>query len=134
MSLLGRLENRFRRFAVPNVTLALIAGQIVVYALTFFGAGANPPPGGLPLGPQLLKNLELVPDAVLKGEAWRVITFVLVPPVSNVIFALFFWYIFYLMGTALENAWGAFRYNIYLLIGFAATVGASFVTPDMLAG
>jgi hypothetical protein len=70
---------------------------------------------------------------VLSGEAWRVFTFVFVPPISNPICALFFWYLFYLMGTALENTWGAFRYNIYLLIGYAATVGASFLTPAMPA-
>jgi hypothetical protein len=133
MSLLGRLENRFRRFAVPNVTLALIAGQIVIYALTYFGAGANPPPGGLPLGQQLLNRLELIPDAVIKGEVWRVVTFVFVPPIDNVIFAFFFWYLFYLMGTALEHTWGAFRYNIYLLIGYIATVAASFILPQMPA-
>ncbi len=90
---------------MPNVTLALIAGQVVVYALTAFGAKANPPPGGVPLGPQMLEKLELVPDTVMQGEVWRVVTFVFVPPVDNLIFALFFWYLFYLMGTALEHSW-----------------------------
>jgi hypothetical protein len=30
----------------------------------------------------------------------------------------------------LENHWGTFRYNIFLLIGYAATIGVSFITPD----
>jgi len=46
---------------------------------------------------------------------------------------LFFWYLFYLMGTALEQSWGVFRYNVYLLLGYAATVAVAFVTPNFPA-
>ena len=133
MSLLARLENRFRRFAVPNVTAILIAGQVVVYAVTFFQPPANPPQPDAPATPLLVEKLDLVPAAVLSGEVWRLFTFIFVPPISNLICAFFFWYLFYLMGTALEATWGAFRYNVYLVIGYAATVGASFVTPSMPA-
>ena len=46
---------------------------------------------------------------------------------------MFFWYLFYLMGTALENTWGTFRYNVYLLVGWVATVAVSFLQPDAAA-
>jgi hypothetical protein len=82
---------------------------------------------------QLLERLTLVPSQVLAGEVWRVVTFLFVPPITNLIFAFFFWYFFYIMGTALEAAWGTFRYNVYLLAGFAATVAMSFLTPNMPA-
>jgi len=133
MSFLSRLEDRFGRFAVPNVTEALIAGQVVVYALAYFRPDANPQPGVPQAGEQLLEQLTLVPGAVLSGEVWRLATFVLVPPIANLICAFFFWYLFYLMGTALEATWRAFRYNIYLLIGYVATVTAAFLTPTMPA-
>ena len=32
------------------------------------------------------------------------------------------------MGTALENYWGTFRYNIFLLIAYIATIAVSFIT------
>ena len=36
---------------------------------------------------------------------------------------------FYLMGNALEGHWGAFRYNLFLLIGYLVTVAVTFLFP-----
>lgn len=123
MNLLDQLERRFRRFAVPNVTLALIICQILVYGLVYA-------PGKPDQLADIHWSLLLIPERVLAGEGWRLITFLAVPPLGNIICALFFWYLFYLMGTALENHWGTFRYNVYLLVGYVATVAASFLAPN----
>lgn len=117
MSILNKLERKFGRFGIPNLTLLFIFPQVALYVLSIGR-------------PKMLEGLVLVPGLVLKGEWWRLITFLVIPPFTNALFAFFFWYLFYLMGTALENYWGTFRYNIYLLIGYAATVAASFLTPD----
>jgi hypothetical protein len=45
----------------------------------------------------------------------------------QLVFMAFGWYLFYLMGTALEHHWGAFRYNVFLGIGWLLTVGAAFL-------
>ena len=116
MNILNKLERRFGRYAVSNLTVMFLLPQIAVYILTF-------------PQPQLLDALYLVPRLVLEGQVWRLLTFLAIPPVTNPIFAFFFWYLFYLMGTALEHFWGAFRYNVYLLIGYIATVAASFLVP-----
>ena len=128
MSLLDKIERRFRRFAVPHLTIGLILCQVVVYAVAqgqLFKAGA----GGLERQ-TVLDRIALVPDKVLEGQVWRLVTFVCEPPVTNVVFAFFFWYMFYLMGEALEMNWGSFRYNVYLLIGYLATLAVSFLTPE----
>ena len=117
MRLLEKLQRRFGRFAVPHVTEGLIACQ----ALTYFFCQSEP---------AFLERIALVPRRVLEGEVWRLFTFVCQPPPMNLVFALFFWYMFYLMGTALENTWGTFRYNVYLLVGWLATVSVSFLQPD----
>jgi hypothetical protein len=118
MNLLDKLEKRIGRFALTNVTLYIIAGQVIFYVLWLTNRFD-------------LQIILLIADRVLKGEIWRLFTFAFVPPEWNVVFAFFAWYLFYLMGMALENHWGAFRYNIFLLIGYLATVGVSFLTPDM---
>ncbi|MHB1037184.1 MAG: hypothetical protein ACYC35_24505 [Pirellulales bacterium] len=115
---MSKLDRKLGRFAVPNVTLYLIAGQVLVYLAS---AGK----------PEVAANVTLVPRLVLEGQVWRLVAFLLDPPFTNPFFAFFFWYLFYLMGSALEAQWGAFRYNVYLLIGFAATVGVSFLVPDL---
>jgi hypothetical protein len=117
MKLLDRLERRIGRFAVPNVTVLVIVGQVLAYTLTYADQG-------------LRKALELVPARVLDGEVWRLVTFLFLPPLTILIWAIFFWYLFLLMGTALEKTWGDFRFNAFLLIGWLATVGVSFLTPD----
>jgi hypothetical protein len=119
MTLLDRLNRRFGRFAIPNVTLLLIAGQVVLYVLAKMPGG-----NGQAVA---LDSIQLVPALVLKGEVWRLVTYLFQPPGDNVIFAFFFWYLFYLMGTALEGIWGAFRYNVFLGIGYIASVAAAFV-------
>ena len=118
MKLLDRLERKFGRYAVPNVTIGLVLGQVLVYVPTLTGQGNR-----------LLGSLQFVPSLVLEGQVWRLFTFLLQPPLNvHPIFMFFFWYIFYLMGTALERTWGVFRYNLFLLIGYVATVGVSLGT------
>jgi hypothetical protein len=118
MSLLSRLESKFGRYAVPNLTMALIAGQVIVYVLQHIDL-----PGAVPL----VSKIALVPDKVLEGQWWRVITYLFDPPKTNPIFAFFAWYIFYLMGVTLESTWGLFRYNVYLAIGYFASLAFAFL-------
>jgi hypothetical protein len=120
MSLIARLEPKFGRFAVPNVTTILIIGQVFLYV----AQQLNPGQGGV----DVLDKVRLFPAEVLSGEVWRLVTFVFDPPITNLLFAFFFWYLFYLMGTTLEAGWGAFRYNVFLVIGYVATVAASFAS------
>jgi len=114
MKLLSAWERKFRRFAVSQLTLRLIAVQVSCLV------------GGL-IHPPLLELLGLYPDRVLSGEVWRVATFIAVPTVQHPLWAFFFYYLFYMMGTALEGSWGDFRYTLYLFIGYAATVTTSLV-------
>jgi hypothetical protein len=114
---LNELERKFGRFAVPNVTLILIIGQV----LMFVAAQSQP---------AILGNMVLIPSKVMDGEIHRLLTFMIMPPGDHLLWAFFFWYLFYLMGTALELFWGTFRYNVFLLIGYVATVATAFITPD----
>ncbi|MBD3306437.1 hypothetical protein GF339_08565 [candidate division KSB3 bacterium] len=116
MTLLDKLEKRFRGYGIPNLTLHLVIGQSLAYVLTMSGQFN-------------LNVILLVPARVLEGEVWRLVTFLIVPPRTHPIFIFFALYLFYLMGTSLENYWGTFRYNIFLLIGYLATLGVSFLHP-----
>jgi hypothetical protein len=116
MRLLDKLERKLRRYAVTNVTLYLIIGQVLFFIFAMSGRF-------------VLERVVLIPDRVIMGEWWRLITFLFIPPLTNPIFAFFAWYLFYLMGNALEGHWGAFRYNLFLLIGYIVTVAVSFIMP-----
>ncbi len=116
MRWLDTLDRKFGRYAVPNITVYLILGQVMFFVFAVSGRF-------------ILERVVLVPERLLAGEWWRLITFLFIPPATNPIFAFFAWYMFYLMGTALENQWGAFRYNLFILIGWLVTVAVSFLFP-----
>ena len=126
MKLIDRLERRLHRFAVPNLTLLLIIGQVAIYLVTQAQLMAGQPA-------PLLEKIVLIPGDVLNGEVWRIFTYVFVPPSVNLVIALIGWYLFFLMGTALERVWGTFRFNLFLFVGFVATTSASFLQPDVAA-
>lgn len=118
MSLVSRLESKFGRFAVPNLTVILIVGQVFLYLASQIAPGHE--------NGDTLEKIRLVPNAVMAGEVWRLATFLFDPPQMNPLFAFFFWYMFYFMGTALEAYWGTFRYNMFLFVGYlACLVGAA---------
>lgn len=116
MSFLDDAERKLRRYAIHNITLYLIIGQVLFFVFALSGRF-------------ILDRVLLVPDRVFAGEWWRLITFLFIPPLTNPIFAFFAWYLFYLMGGALEGRWGAFRYNLFLLIGYLVTVAVTFLFP-----
>ncbi len=116
MTLLDRLERRFGGLAIKNLTLWLIMGQVAVFGLAL--SQVFP-----------VERLTLVPARVLQGEVWRVVTFLFMPPAMGLLFMVIAWYVFFMLGRALEQTWGEFRYNLFILVGTLATVAASFAAP-----
>ncbi len=120
MGFLSRLERIFGRFAIPNLSLYLVMGQVLFWAVAYLGFFD-------------LERIALLPLAVLHGEAWRLFTFLLLPPNAHPVFIAFAWYMFYLMGSALEQHWGVFRYNFFLLVGWLLTLAVAFLFPGNYA-
>lgn len=116
MGFLNRLERALGRFAIPNISLYLVMGQVLFWAVSYLGFFE-------------LEKIALLPAAVLEGEAWRLFTFLLLPPNAHPVFIAFAWYMFYMMGSALEQYWGVFRYNLFIFLGWLLTVAVAFVFP-----
>ncbi len=117
--MLDQLERRFGRLAIPNLSLWIVVGQVFVLLAALMGRLD-------------LRDFVFVAAAARAGEWWRLITFIFFPPPPGMfgyLFVAFSWYMFYLMGNALEHYWGEFRYNLFLFIGYALTIGAAFLAP-----
>ena len=110
---LDKLEKKFGRFEIPNLTMYLIGAYIIGFGIYYFLPG-------------LFKWLTLEPYFILKGQVWRVISWVLVPPSGSLISIIFIVLLYYSLGTALERAWGTFRYNVYIFSGILFTVIGAF--------
>ncbi len=114
MRLFTQLERKFGDYAIPNVTLYLITLQ----GLTFFISQVRP---------EYLSLLMLTHDGLIAGQWWRLLTFLVMPPTGLPALLIFYLYTYFLVGTALEVRWGAFRYNIFILIGYLATLLAVLI-------
>lgn len=122
MALLDKLERKFGTFAIGNIAAYIVAGQVAVFILSLSYVnhdGSN----------AFLDRMLFDSGLVLEGEIWRVFAFPLIPPLSGSIFLIFVWYIFYMMAGALESQWGAFRLNLYLLMGAVLGMAAGFLLP-----
>lgn len=130
MKFINKLERRFGKYAINN----LMKYVITLYAL---GLLANVQPGFYE------KFLMLDIDMVLKGQVWRIITFIVQPiyldgsPFTMLFVALEL-YLYYVIGNTLERAWGSFRLNLYYLSGILLNFVAillvylvTYLTPGM---
>ena len=76
----------------------------------------------------LITYLTLNPYAILHGQIWRLVTWVLIPPSSGgLFFTLLMLYFYCSIGTSLERTWGTYRYNVYLFQGMLFTIVGSFL-------
>lgn len=114
-SWLGKMERKFGRYAVPNIMKYLI----VLYAGGYFLYMINPM--------FYLNYLILDWGAVLHGQIWRLLTFLMQPPSASIFMVALLLYIYYMIGMQLENALGTFRFNFYLLMGIVLHIVASLI-------
>ncbi|MEG2633222.1 MAG: rhomboid family intramembrane serine protease [Oscillospiraceae bacterium] len=117
MNWLYRLERKFGKFSIPNLMLIIVVGQFAVFAADLIMPALNAS-GWLYLSRSL----------VMSGQIWRLITFIFIPPSSSVLMILISLYFYYMIGGALENEWGSFKFNVYYLVGMIGIIIASFLT------
>src|SRR5690554_5027037 len=116
MNWINKLERKFGRYAIPNLMYYIIGGTAAVYILQTI------------LRFPLIYHLAFIPELIMRGQVWRVITFIFIPPASSMIFIFFVLYFYYMIGSTLENEWGSFKFNLYYLFGMIGTIIAAFIT------
>lgn len=117
MSLFASFEKRFGGWAIPNLTIYLLVIQVIGVALMLGGYARY-------------QDLVLVGGLVQVGQWTRLLSFMMIPKINPSIWLLFAFYIFYLMGSALEREWGTFRFNLFILCGYLLTIAMAFVNPS----
>lgn len=113
------LERKLRRYTISNLLKYIVIGQGIVYLLLYIW-----PSIGYPLYSMITLNRA----ALLRGQIWRLVTFVFAPPSSSPLFIIFALYFYYMIGMGLEARWGKVKLNLYYLVGMLAAVVACLVT------
>lgn len=121
MNFLNKMERKFGKYAVRNLSAYIIAFYAAGYLMEIFM-------------PDIFQYLTLEPYYILRGQVWRIVTWILVPPSSLDLFTIIMLFFYYSVGNTLERTWGAFRYNVYILGGIAGMVLGSFLLYAILGG
>ncbi len=117
MKWLYKLEYKYRKYSIENLMMVVVLGQAMVYFANMFAPAA-----------QIASRLALSWNYILQGEVWRIITFIFVPSTaSSPIFLAIALYFYYFIGSTLERNWGAFKFNIYYLLGIVGALIAGLI-------
>ena len=66
--------------------------------------------------------------AILRIQLWRLVTFLFLSPDSSIVWILFSLCFYWMIGSALENQWGSFRFNMYYLFGMLGSIISGMIT------
>lgn len=70
----------------------------------------------------------------MHGQIWRLVTFIIYPPTmgtfvfDSVFFGIISLFLYYSLGVTLERVWGAFRFNVFFLMGMVGEILAALVS------
>ena len=117
--MIDKLEKKLGRFAIKNLIYYVLGGYVVGYILyILYSRGVT----------DLYAMITLNPAMVMKGQVWRLFTWVLTIPQALSFWVIFMFLFYFFIGRSLEQSMGAFRYNIYMFSGWLfMTVGAMAV-------
>lgn len=118
---LDRLENRVGRHkGIRNLMTIIVIGTVIVFAADML----------LPsiVGFSLSSYLSFSKAAIMRGQIWRLITFVFVPMDSHILLLAISLYFYWLMGMQLQNQWGTFRFTLFYTGGMLGSVISGCIT------
>lgn len=104
------------RLGIPNLMRYIVAANAIIYIFSMFdGSGL------------LMSILAMDASSVLRGQLWRIVTFVLIPSGGNpfsVMISLFF---YFWLGESMERLWGSTKFTVYYAGGMLLSVLASLL-------
>lgn len=116
--MLNKLEKKLGKYAIPNLINYLIGGYIIGYLFMFGSTISN-------INFTALMTLE--PYYIIhEFQLWRLVTWVLVPPQENILFAIIMMIFYWQLGRVLEQTIGTFRFNVYIFGGIICTIIGAF--------
>ncbi len=100
-------------FGIPNLMKYITIANAVLWLLNAVNS-------------RILPYMVFSPYWILRGQVWRLISFVFIPP-STGILAFIAFYFYYFLGSTLEQQWGTARFNLYFFSGVVLTILFGFL-------
>lgn len=122
MNFLDKMERKFGRYALSNLSLYMIITYAAGYLIEL-------------VAPVMVQFLTLEPALILRGQIWRLVSWLLIPPDNtSPLFLIVTLYFYYSIGNTLERTWGSFRYNVYIFGGILTSIIGAFILYFALGG
>ena len=121
MNFFRKMEHKFGKYAIRNLMYYIIMMYVAGLLISF----VNP----------TFYYLYLALDmrAILHGQIWRLVTFLISPPsggglsFEGILFNAIAIFLYYSLGTTLERVWGTFRFNVYFFMGVVGHILAALL-------
>ena len=97
---------RHPRFGIHNLMLYIVICNAAVYLIQSMDTTDT-----------FLNYLLFSPYHILKGEVWRLISFIFIPTTDGLLWVAVTLYFYYFIGSTLEREWGTGRFTLYYLCG-----------------
>ncbi len=121
---IDRFCSRHPGFGIPHLMLYVVVGTGFVYLLQILTQANNA---------SALDFLMFHLAGLLRGEVWRLVTFVFVPSASGPLLLMISLYFYYWIGSTLERQWGTARFTCYYLSGVVLSILAA-VAVSLITG
>lgn len=112
----NKLERKFGRYAINNLMYYIIILYVAGWIIQMFAPGLY--------YTMLALDVEKIVESF---QIWRLVTFIIMPPNSSMLFMIFALYLYYMLGNSLERVWGAFKFNVYFFMGVIFHIVAAFL-------
>lgn len=114
------LRNKIERFCYkhPNFGISNLMKYVAIANVAFWLMNA--------VNPSFLQYIVFDPVLILRGQVWRLVSFVFYPPNTGLL-ALLVFYFYYWIGSILEREWGSGPFTVFFFTGVLLTIIYGFV-------
>ncbi len=120
MKALMRVIDRFclkhKRFGITNLMLYIVIGSAVVYLFSMMDGSRT-----------VVNAVIFDPALILKGQIWRLVSWIFYPTANHIFFAAIMLYFYYFIGSTLEREWGTAKFTVYYLFGMLMHIVFAFI-------
>lgn len=117
VNMYNKLEKKFGKFALPGLMKYVVGLYLCGFVIFAISSARD--------SNIYWDYLAFDIPMILKGQVWRIVTWLLQPIDSSLFFMLISVYFYYMIGSTLERFWGTFRFNLFYFSGILFNILAA---------
>jgi hypothetical protein len=103
-------------FGIPKLMMWVIIGTAIMFLLIQMDSSGK-----------AVAAIVFVPRLILRGQIWRLVTWVFIPTGDNILFMAISMYFYWFVSKTLEAQWGTAKFNVYYLSGVFLHIVSGFI-------